>query len=202
MGCVTVLSKLFKAKPAEAEPEIFVDLKASAARALRNPLRESPIAPQDNAACKPALEALAAIEASFFVIDNLQDVLVEASQIVLSATTIDDIAARSLLAERYDELRLSIDGVLDNSDPKTVTILGQNAAKKAIPLPGGALYHLTSTNLYLGEQGLDLPPPLEAFSTNMEIALVLGKLDDALCKLSKTSESYMRDTQFLIARIK
>ena len=197
-----MLSKLFKAKPVEAEPEIFVDLKASAARALRNPLRETRIAPQENAACKPALEALAAIEASFFVIDDLQDVLVEASHIVLSATTIDDIAARSLLAERYDELRLSIDGVLDSSDRNTINILGQKESKKAIPLPGGALFHLTSTNLYLGEQGLDLPPPLEAFSSNMEIALVLEKLDEALSKLSKTSESYMRDTQFLIARIK
>ncbi|MEE9330188.1 MAG: hypothetical protein V3V30_08635 [Parvularculaceae bacterium] len=177
------------------------DLKASAARALKNPLRDKKKCVRENPETKPAVDALSAIEATFFVIDEIRDNLIEASELVLSAMTAKDVASRSIFAERYDELRQSITKLVEQADPEAAKLLGQQAKGVNVSLEGSARYSLSPVDLTISETGLDLPPPAQGLSTNTEIALILEKLDEALAKLGRISNFYMRDAKFLMARI-
>lgn len=63
----------------------------------------------------PVRDALSAIEAALYAIDRVRDILEQACEVVLSARDVEEIGGRAMLAESYDELRLSIDEALEKS---------------------------------------------------------------------------------------
>lgn len=146
-------------------------------------------------------DALGAIEAALYAIDRLRDTLEQACEVVLSAKDIDDPGGRALLAERYDELRLSVDSALNNVDPRAAVLIGTGQRHFDVSLGGKARYSISPARLDTSERGLCLTPPGEAFATDEEIDRILRELDTALNRADRAGAAYCRDAQYLIARM-
>ena len=180
--------------------DVAVDFSAPLERALKNPLQPQEVV-TDYKPSPELRETLSAIEASFYVIDQVREVLIEASQLVLRAKDIEELAGRALLAEQYDELRQSITHILEDADADALKLLGPDAKPKSATLSSHSNYTVDPACLDVSEDGLDLPPPAEAFSSTAEVADVLGHLEKALAKVDRTAGYYMKDAQFLISRL-
>lgn len=192
-------------KSTEAEPEYFVpeeDVVASLNRALRNPMREAEQHKKDTRVqLGPIRDALGAIESALYAIDRIRDVLEQAVDVVVSARDIDDTGGRAMMAESYDELRLSIDAALTKIDPRAVVLIGTQQRHIDVNLGGKTRYSVSPVRLDTSERGLNLSPPREAFDSTDEIETTLDQLDKALALADKASTSYCNDAQYLIARM-
>ena len=146
--------------------------------------------------------ALAAIEAALFTLDQARDIIEEAYEVVLSAQDTDDEGGRALLAESYDELRLSIGALAEGVDERAASLIGKAQRQMDVKLGGKAHYSISPFRLDISDRGLDLSPPRDAFSTTAEIEAVLTELDRALGKADRAANGYCRDAQFLINRMK
>lgn len=178
-----------------------VDIAAGLSRALRNGKTEAPAhsnEPEEN----PVRDALTAIEAALYAIDRVRDVLEQACEVTISAKDVEEIGGRALLAESYDELRLSINEALEKIDPRAATLIGKNQHHIDVMLGGRTKYSVSPIRLDVSEHGLDLAPPVDAFATYDEIDNVLSQLDKALGRADSAAASYCRDAQYLIARMK
>ena len=177
------------------------DVAAGVNRALRHP--KVPKAPSEADAKEFRVrDTLASIESALYVIDSIRDIIEQACEVALSAKCVEDVGGRSLLAERYDELRLSIDESLNSADPRAAQLIGPQARHLDVTLDGKARYSISSTRLDVSEQGLNISPPREAFATFEEIDEALQELDAALGRADRTAAGYCRDAQYLIARMK
>lgn len=189
-------------KKTDAEDEIpAMDVAGGLDRALRNRravIEEPPPETREN----PVREALAAIEGALYAIDRVRDILEQACEVALSAKDVGDAGGRSLLAESYDELRLSINEALDKIDPRAAVLIGKGQRHIDVILGGRTKYSVSPIRLDVSEKGLDLPPPVDAFATYDEIDNVLSQLDKALGRADRAAASYCRDAQYLIARMK
>jgi hypothetical protein len=150
----------------------------------------------------PVRDALTAIEAALYAIDRVRDILEQACEVALSAKDVGETGGRALLAESYDELRLSINEALDKIDPRAAVLIGKGQRHIDVLLGGRTKYSVSPIRLDVSEKGLDLPPPVDAFSTYEEIDNVLSQLDLALGRADRAAASYCRDAQYLIARMK
>ena len=178
-----------------------VDVDAGVNRALRNP--KVPKAPTEAQAKEFRVrDTLGSIEAALYVIDGIRDIIEQACELALSAKCVEDVGGRSLLAERYDELRLSIDDTIKKADPRAEQLIGPQARHLDVTLDGKARYSVSSTRLDVSEQGLNISPPRDAFATFEEIDEALQELDAALGRADRTAAGYCRDAQYLIARMK
>ncbi|GGC96412.1 hypothetical protein [Aquisalinus flavus] len=175
------------------------DVMRSLARALNNPLKsaEKPAARQS----QDLRHTLRAIEASFYLLDQLRDVIVEACHLVLRANVIEDLAGRALLAEQYDELRNAIERLIDGAEEEASALLGPSAEGITATLNATSSYTVFPTRLSLSSDSIDLPPPVEGFADTAEVARILGKLDKALDTLDQVSASYMKDAQYLMTKL-
>lgn len=181
-------------------PEIEAgDVMRSLARALNNPLKstEKPVARQS----QDLRHTLRAIEASFYLLDQLRDVIVEACHLVLRANVIEDLAGRALLAEQYDELRNSIERLIAGAEEEASALLGPTAEGITATLNATSTYTVFPTRLSVSDDSIDLPPPIEGFADTAEVARILGKLDKALDTLDQVSASYMKDAQYLMTKL-
>lgn len=150
----------------------------------------------------PVRDALSAIEAALYAIDRVRDILEQACEVAVSAREIDEIGGRAMLAESYDELRLSIDEALEKVDPRAAVLIGKNHRHLDVTLGGKARYSVSPVRLDISEKGLNLPPPRDAFADAGEIDAVLEQLDKALSRADRAAASYCRDAQYLIARMR
>ncbi|WP_428408759.1 hypothetical protein [Hyphococcus sp.] len=178
-----------------------MDVAGGLDRALRNRravIEENHHDAQEN----PVRDALAAIEAALYAIDRVRDILEQACEVALSAKDVDEAGGRALLAESYDELRLSINEALEKIDPRAAVLIGKGQRHIDVTLAGRARYSVSPFRLDVSEKGLDLPPPADAFATYEEIDDILDHLDKALGKADRAAASYCRDAQYLIARMK
>ncbi|NHK26577.1 hypothetical protein FF098_001490 [Parvularcula flava] len=183
-------------KTPEQEAE---DVMRSLARALNNPLKstEKPVPRQS----QDLRHTLRAIEASFYLLDQLRDVIVEACHLVLRANVIEDLAGRALLAEQYDELRNSIERLIAGAEEEASALLGPTAEGITASLNATSTYTVFPTRLSVSDDSIDLPPPIEGFADTAEVARILGKLDKALDTLDQVSASYMKDAQYLMTKL-
>jgi hypothetical protein len=149
----------------------------------------------------PAREALAAIESSLYAIDRIRDALEQACEIALSAKTVKDAGGRALLAERYDELRLSINAVIETLDERASQLIGASQRHLDVQLGRKARYSVSPIRLDAGEKGLSVSPPRDAFATFNEIDRALNELDRALARADRAAANYCRDAQYLMARM-
>ncbi len=178
-----------------------MDVAGGLDRALRN--RKANIEePHPDTRENPVRDALSAIEAALYAIDRVRDILEQACEVAISAKDVDDAGGRALLAESYDELRLSINDSLDKIDPRAAVLIGKGQRHIDVMLGGRTKYSVSPVRLDVSEKGLDLPPPAEAFAHYEEIDIVLDHLDKALGRADRAAASYCRDAQYLIARMK
>ena len=178
-----------------------MDVAGGLDRALRNRravIDEAPYEEQEN----PVREALSAIEAALYAIDRVRDILEQACEVAISAKDVEEVGGRALLAESYDELRLSINEALDKIDPRAAVLIGKGQRHIDVTLGGRARYSVSPIRLDVSEKGLDLAPPVDAFASYDEIDNVLDQLDKALARADGAAASYCRDAQYLIARMK
>ncbi len=180
-----------------ALPEM--DVAGGLNRALRSsaPAADQP-GPDQN---EPVRDALAAIETVLYAIDRVRDILEQACEIAISAKSIEELSGRAMLAESYDELRLSIDASLEKVDPRAVVLIGKNQRHLDVLLGGKTRYSVSPMCLDVSEKGLNLAPPRDAFAAYEEIDDVLDQLDKALSRCDRAAASYCRDAQYLIARM-
>lgn len=178
-----------------------MDVVAGLDRALRNAkmsVEEPTAEPREN----PVRDALAAIEGALYAIDRVRDILEQACEVAISAKEIEEPGGRALLAESYDELRLSINEALDKIDPRAAVLIGKGQHHIDVILGGRAKYSVSPVRLDVSEKGLDLPPPVDAFAGVDEIDNALAQLDKALARADRAAAGYCRDAQYLIARMK
>lgn len=150
----------------------------------------------------PVRDALTAIEAALYAIDRVRDILEQACEVTISAKDAEDAGGRALLAESYDELRLSINEALEKIDPRAAVLIGKGQRHIDVMLGGRTRYSVSPARLDVSENGLDLPPPADAFATDEEVDEILAHLDKALGRADRAAAGYCRDAQYLIARMK
>lgn len=188
-----------KAEVEEDGPLPEIDVVGGVNRALRG--AQTPPQPSEKQKTNPARDALAAIEAALYAIDRIRDTLEQACEVALSAKSVEDVGGRALLAERFDELRLSINAVVDNVDARASVLIGKNQRHLDVMLGGKTRYSVSPMRLDVSEKGLNVSPPGDAFATFDEIDAALEELDGALGRADRAAASYCRDAQYLIARM-
>ncbi|GAB4533335.1 MAG: hypothetical protein Kow00133_21280 [Amphiplicatus sp.] len=176
-----------------------MDVVGGLTRALRKtaPKDAAPQGEDDG----PIREALASIECALYSIDAIRDVIEQAYEVTLSAQNVEDAGGRALLAERYDELRLSINRIIEQLDDRAARLIGRNAHNLDVKLGGKANYSVSAIRMDVSPKGLELDPPREAFATFDEITRVMEELDNAVKKADRAAAGYCRDAQFLISRL-
>jgi hypothetical protein len=197
------LAGLFGGPAPSEEPDLpAMDVAAGLDRALRGAARRGAIDPPPNAGPAGNIrEALLAIEGALFMIDKIRDIIEQAYEIALSAHEAEDAGARALLAESFDEIRLSINAAVDSVDDKASALIGKNPRQIDVKLGGKAHYSVSPCRLDASPKGLAISPPREAFASFEEIGAALDELDSALRKADRAAAAYCRDAQFLIAKL-
>lgn len=183
----------------DALPQL--DVVGGVNRALRGSKTMGDATASDKDDKHPVRDALGSIEAALYVIDRIRDTLEQACELAISAQDVEDAGGRALLAERYDDLRLSIDRALTDADPRAVMLLGGGQRHLDVHLGGKTRYSVSPMCLDLSEKGLNLSPPREAFAGPDEVEATLEELDRALGRADRAAAAYCRDAQYLIARM-
>lgn len=186
-------------KPAPVEAEMpAMDVAGGVSRALRpRPSADAPRKDEDDT----IRAALATIESALFAVDTLRDILEQALDVVHTASDVDEPGGRALLAESYDDIRLSVTRTIEALDPRAAALIGKTPHNLDVALGGKAHYSVSAYRLDLSPKGLNLDPPREAFATKEEIERVVAEIDAALKKADRAASAFCRDAQFLIARM-
>lgn len=189
--------------PSADEPELpAMDVAAGLDRALRRAAGAAASTQKpEQAAGANIRDALGAIESALFSIDRVRDIIEQAYEVALSANDTEESGARALLAESFDELRLSINAAVEAVDDHAATLIGKNQRQIDVKLGGKAHYSVSPARIDASTKGLNINPPRDAFSRFEEIAASLDELDAALKKADRAANAYCRDAQFLIAKL-
>jgi len=175
---------------------------AGVSRALRSPKIKPTSAENEIRDFAAARKGLRAIETVLFVLDQVRDVLGQCREIVASAKDTEDLGARALLAEKFDEHRLSINGIVGEVNETGQLLVGPDAEPLEIQMTGRALYSISCLRLDVSDQGLGLSPPIEAFAEDSEVDAILSELESAVGRVERATASYCRDAKFLMGRLK
>ncbi|MEM8773097.1 MAG: hypothetical protein AAGD92_15730 [Pseudomonadota bacterium] len=177
-----------------------IDIAAGLTRALKKSQLaiEKPVIKDEES---PVRDALGAIEAALYAIDKIRETLEQASEIAISAKDVDDAGGRALLAERYDEVRLSIDKSVETVDPRAASLIGANHRHMDVNLGGKTRYSVSPARMDTSEAGLNLSPPRDAFESDAEVEAKVAEIDNALGRADRAAAGYCRDAQYLIARM-
>lgn len=179
-----------------------MDVAAGLDRALRRTaVAAAPLKKGEPSSGDSIREALGAIESALYTIDRVRDIIEQAYEVALSANNTEEAGARALLAESFDELRLSINSAVEAVDDRAATLVGKVQRQIDVRLGGKAHYSVSPSRLDSSQKGLNINPPRDAFSTFEEIASSLEELDAALQKADRAANAYCRDAQFLIAKL-
>lgn len=186
-------------EPEDILPEINV--QAGLSRALRNigPKQTAPKKRDD--VSETIRTTLGSIEAALYAIDGIREVLEDACEVALSAKEVEDPGGRALLAERYDEVRMSVNQVIEKADPRAQTLIAKNSRHIDLKLGQKAMYSVSAISLAVSDNGLKLSPPRDAFEADEEVDKIVAELDQALSRADRAAASYCRDAKFLIERL-
>lgn len=195
------LSSLFRRKMAEAPTLSPAEIQAGLSRAMRTPNVKPTSIDTKSQDIDHARKALVAIEAALYAMDKGRDIITQAIEITQSARDTEELGARALLAEKYDELRLSIDAISAETDETSIQLIGPEAANLDVEMDGRARYSIACFRLNTDSGALNLSPPLSAFEDDDEIETAVIELNSALNRVEKATASFCRDAKFLMARI-
>ncbi|MEO1150579.1 MAG: hypothetical protein AAFW83_06255 [Pseudomonadota bacterium] len=191
----------FKRKTVE-EPVVAPEtLAVGLSRALRTanmPRKAQEDAVQDT---EKVRNALVVIEAILYAMDQAREIITHCTEIIDSANLTDDLGGRAMLAEKYDELRLSIDKLAEADDDLVTDLTSRPGATLDLELTGRARYSIAGFCLGTDDHALNLPPPLTAFADDDEIEHTHLALDHAASRVTRATASYCRDAKFLMACI-
>lgn len=190
-----------KETPAADESLPQVDVQAGLNRALKSSTAQTAQGASEADDAEHVREALGAIEAVLYAVDRIRDILEQACEVALSAKSVEEVGGRALLAESYDELRLSINEALEKIDPRAQQLIGKAPRHLDVVLAGKTRYSVSAMRLDIGEKGLYLTPPRDAFATYDEIDETLEQLDKALARADRAAGNFCRDAQYLIVRM-
>lgn len=190
-------------QPAD-EPELpAMDVAAGLDRALRRTAaaqQQQKSVEVDTVAATNIRQALTAIESALYAVDRVRDIIEQAYEVALSAHEAEEEGARALLAESFDDLRLSINAAAD-ADDRATSLIGKSPRQIDVKLGGKAHYSVSPCRLDASPKGLNINPPRDAFATFEEISETLDELDAALKKADRAAAAYCRDAQFLIGKL-
>lgn len=178
----------------EPEPELVIDV-ARARLALAR--RGRGAGPQSQA----IRMALRSIEDALIAIDAIRAALDEAAELVGEAEETTEEARRALFAERYDDLRRAINEASGASIKEEGCLTCHVRARIEVTLDamGRSRHVVRGTDLSSGAQGLDLPPPLEAFAVQDEIDRVKTAIVGAFQRLDRATQIFLDDASALTA---
>jgi hypothetical protein len=192
----------FTAPTVEAEALPAMDVAGGLDRALRRSgLQTKPVEGPSPQIDSNIREALVAIESALYSIDRVREIIEQGYEVALSAHEAEEPGARALLAESFDELRMSINATIEAVDDRASTLIGKNSRQIDVKLGGKAHYSVSPFRLDASPKGLNITPPRDAFATYEEINEALDELDAAVKKADRAAAAYCRDAQFLIARL-
>ncbi len=192
----------FSNPPSEEDALPAMDIAGGVDRALRRAgVQSAPAKQATPEADNNIREALVAIESALYSIDRVREIIEQAYEVTLSAHEAEEIGARALLAESFDDLRLSINATIEAVDDRAATLIGKNPRQIDVKLGGKAHYSVSPIRLDSSSKGLNITPPKDAFETFEEINASLDELDTALKKADRAATAYCSDAQFLIARL-
>lgn len=198
------LSGLFGFSPQKPDVEALpaMDVAGGLDRALRRAgLQSKPVEAPSPQTDNNIRDALVAIESALYSIDRVREIIEQAYEVALSADESEEPGARALLAESFDELRVSINASIETVDDRASTLIGKNSRQIDVKLGGKAHYSVSPFRLDASSKGLNITPPRDAFATFEEINDTLNELDEALRKADRAANAYCRDAQFLIERL-
>lgn len=181
-------------RPTEPEPELVIDVARARLALARKGRNAGPQAPAIRL-------ALGAIEDALISVDAIRAALDEAAELTVEALGIADEGRRALCAERYDDLRKAINESCGATAPEGDCLTAHAKARLEVALdPTGRSRHVVrGTDLSTGAQGLDLPPPLEAFAADDEIRAVQASIANALHRLDRATQIFLDDAGALTA---
>lgn len=146
--------------------------------------------------------ALGAIEDALIAVDAIRSALEEAAELTAGARAAgEDDGRRALYAERYDDLRRAINESCGVTTKEADCLTAHVKARIEVSLdPKGRSRHVVrGCDLSTGAQGLDLPPPLEAFATGEEIDTVAAAIAAAFQRLDRAAQIFLDDAGALTA---
>jgi hypothetical protein len=148
-----------------------------------------------------ARDALSRIEEALVAIDAIRAALDEAEDLTREALETAEEARRALLADRYDDLRSAINEASGAMDPESGQLTAHPRARLEVPLDWQGRTHLVvrGADLSSGATGLDLPPPLQAFSADAEIEAAAASIGQAHARLDRAASVFLDDAQALTA---
>ncbi|MEM1193035.1 MAG: hypothetical protein AAGH42_06535 [Pseudomonadota bacterium] len=191
----------FKRKTVD-EPVVAPEtLAVGLSRALRTanmPRKAQEDAVQDT---EHVRHALIVIEAILYAMDQARETITQCSEIIESAKLTEDLGGRAMLAENYDDLRLSLDKLAETDDEVVAELISAPGATLDLALTGRARYSIAGFCLGTDDHALNLPPPLTAFAADDEIEHTQLALDHAAGRVTRATASYCRDAKFLMACI-
>jgi hypothetical protein len=179
---------------AEPEPELVIDVARARLALARKGRHAGPQAPAIRI-------ALASIEDALIAIDAIRAALDEAGELTIEALAARDEARRALYAERYDDLRHAITEASGATTKAADCLTAHARARLEVILdPAGRSRHVVrGCDLSSGSEGLDLPPPLEAFAADEEIEQARGSIAAAFARLDRAAQIFLDDASALTA---
>lgn len=179
---------------AEPEPELVIDVARARLALARKGRSAGPQAPAIRT-------ALGAIEDALIAIDAIRAALDEAGELTGEALAVTDEARRALYAERYDDLRHAITEASGATVKAPDCLTAHARARLEVLLdPAGRSRHVVrGCDLSSGSEGLELPPPLEAFASNEEIESARSAIAAAFARLDRATQIFLDDAGALTA---
>ena len=186
--------ELVPAAAAPPEPELVIDVARARLALARRGRAAGPAA----AGIRLALRA---IEDALIAIDAIRAALEDAAELTADARTSADPGRRALLAERFEDLRQAINESCGVTTKEEGCLTAHAKARLEVTLdPKGRSRHVVrGCDLSTGEQGLDLPPALEAFATDEEIASAEAAIAGAFARLDRAAQIFLDDAGALTA---
>ncbi|MCC6921335.1 MAG: hypothetical protein IT548_19250 [Alphaproteobacteria bacterium] len=179
---------------AEPEPDMVIDVARARLALARKGRAAGPAAPAIRA-------ALGSIEDALIAIDAIRAALDEAAELVTEALGAKDEARRALYADRYDDLRHAITEASGATVKEADCLTAHARARLEVALDGnGRMRHIVrGCDLSSGNEGLDLPPPLEAFAGDAEIEAARDAIAAAFARLDRAAQVFLDDAGALTA---
>lgn len=192
---------LFKRKIVDAPQIAPESINRGLSRALRSAKMPSKSYEDAVSDTENVRSSLVAIEAVLYAMDRVRETITECLEIVESAALTEDLGGRALLAEKYDESRLSLDQIADETDEAGVDLIKIQGGAMSVEITGCARYSIAGFCVGTEEHALNLPPPLTAFADSDEIEHTKLLLETALARVTRATTSYCKDAKFLMTRI-
>lgn len=173
-----------------------VDIRFGIERVLRNARKPQTV---PRTVEEAAARAVSAVEGTLVAIDTINEYLMEALDLTTEALKTPDPAKRAMIADRYEELRSSIDTVAAGASFQGVNLIdsGRDALEIRLPSAGEPRHAISHITLVAGERGLSIKSPAELFASEDEIDAARQTLIAARLRLDRATETFLNQASML-----